>query len=280
MPPRPEREARIQQSRPRHVPRARADTHRVPPVVQRQADVHPHERHEPQHPRKPERPRQHRVDLRRRRHKRVDRREQQQDREMARQEMRLPQQMEQHQVPRPQAHARLPLARQPAQALPHRKPRVQRSPHVPQGLAIPRHAGRQRTPPALAVVARDVALAGRGVDHPRNDVPARGEVAFEQHVHVLANRRGIPIPPTNLLREDQGQRIDRRGDRDGASGIHGRQSGKSPHEVGAAHKHRHLVRVPIKNDGRGVERAVRLVDVSVVESPDFGEIILREMGVG
>lgn len=142
--------------------------------------------------------------------------------------------------------------------------RVQSSPHMAQGLAVPGEEGINCTAPATTAVSGNIALAGGDVDHARDDIAGCLEVALEQHVHVLTDCGRVRVPSTDLLSHGEWQRVDGGGNGDPGTGVHGGQAGEAPEQIGASYESRALVRVAVKDDGAAVERPVSLGDVRVV----------------
>lgn len=111
--------------------------------------------------------------------------------------------------------------------------RVQRSPHVSEGLTVARlasvHGLAELRPRSLTlgrwccagVVTRNITLASRNINNPRNQIPCRLKVTLQQHVHVLADSRGIAIPSANPFRQRQRQRVHGCRDGDARAWVHG-----------------------------------------------------------
>ena len=179
---------------------------------------------------------------------------------MARHKVRFPEKLEEGEVPRAQKETPLVEA-EVAHCATCCETRVQSSPHVSQGLTVSGEESIDCTAPATNAVARDIALAGRNVDHARDDIACGLEVALEQHMHVLADSGWISVPSTDLFGQGQWERVDGGGDGDPGARVHGGQASEAPEQIGASDQSRTLVRVAVEDDGAAVERPVGLGDV-------------------
>ncbi len=205
-------------------------TDRVPPVVKRYADIHPHKGCKAQ--KASELECECDVRVKRRLCERgelfIYHRENEQDGEVTRQEVRFPEKMHQRNMPR-LGEKTAPAEPDPADCISRCEARVESPPHVSQGLSVACNAGVHRaTEPWARQVARDIALACRGVDDARDEAAACLEVALEHHVHVLSDRGGVAVPAADSICKHKREGVDGRWDGDGRVRVHGGQAGKAP----------------------------------------------------
>ena len=83
-------------------------------------------------------------------------------------------------------------------ALSDRVPRVERSPHVSQGLSVASPKAVEITRDALHVAA-DISLTGSGVYNTHLQITAKREETIEVHVHIFTNGTWTRIPATDML---------------------------------------------------------------------------------
>lgn len=203
---------------------------RVPPVVERDADIHPHKGREAQEARELECECD--VRVKRRLCKRgellIHHRENEQDGEVAGEEVRFPEKMHQGNMSRLEEKT-APAEPDRADCVSRCKARVESTPHVSQGLSVPRDAGVQRATEAWVwQVAGDIALACWGVDDAGDEAAVCLEVALEHHVHVLSDRGGIAVPAAHSVCEHKREGVDGGWDGDGGVRVHGGQAGEAP----------------------------------------------------
>lgn len=203
---------------------------RVPPVVKRYADVHPHKGSEAQESRELECERD--VRVKRRLCKRselfIHHREDEQDGEVAGQEMCFPEKVHQGNVSRLEEKT-APAEPERADCIPGCEARVESTPHVSQGLSVSCNAGVQPVTEACVwQVAGDIALACWGVDDAGDEAAVCVEVAFQHHVHILADRGRVAVPAADSICEHKRKGVDRGWDGDGGVRIHGGQAGEAP----------------------------------------------------
>lgn len=193
-------------------------------------------------------------------------------------EMRFPHKLEEGKVPGTQEETPLVEA-EVAHSATRCESRVQSSPHVSQGLAIPSEKCIDCTTPAPTTVSGDIALAGRDMDYARDHIACCLEVALEQHVHVFADGSGIGIPSTDLLGHGEWEGVHGGGDGDPGAWVHSGQAGEPPEQIGASNESRTFVRIAVEDDRTAVERPVSLGDVRVVQAADFRKVVAREVRV-
>lgn len=239
---------------------------RVPPVVERDADIHPHKGREAQEPRELECECD--VRVKRRLCKRgelfIHHRENEQDGEVAGEEVRFPEKMHQGNVSRLEEKT-APAEPDRADCVSRCKARVESTPHVSQGLSISCNAGVQRAAEAgVWQVAGDIALACWGVDDAGDEAAVCLEVALEHHVHVLSDGGGVAVPAAHSVCEHKREGVDGGWDGDGGVRVHGGQAGEAPEQVGTANEDRAVVGVSVEDYRARVECALGLGDMGIV----------------